>query len=520
MPLNLRRNAWVVNVAEWAALALFLLFLSLALAATLSHRPGAPGALFYAFFYTAVWVGWLGLVARRLPPHRGVWGLLRGFMPYIALALQYKLMAVLVPAVHPATYDASLHELSQTVGGHLGAAFWSSVSTPALTDFLSIVYLALFAWLFTLMGFLLVVRRSLYPRFLTGLTLVYGCGFIGYLLYPALGPRYAYPADWTWLSGDWPTRLTTWVVGNLGSGIDVFPSLHAALSAYLCFWQGRHDRRGLLWAVPLTLAIWASTLGLGFHYLPDLLSGGLVAFAAVWIAPRLERLFGTFRARHEPPVLWLEDLVEGEGGRWGKLGSRLSDWLPLAGRTAPGLLFTGTSRGRGEDLLRRALDDLGPGPFWLRPSDSSASQKNTLTALKPLSREQVIRIVFTDRKKRPFVAQTALKVTALGLTRSMPPDSLKLNDVELRLTSLPLGQVSLHRLKTDRRALGTWVELPWDYFPGDFPIRGWELFDLVQLARHLARRWGSFTEVEWVLSEGKVYVLDGRPVRRESSSGM
>jgi chaperone required for assembly of F1-ATPase len=44
-------------------------------------------------------------------------------------------------------------------------------------------------------------------------------------------------------------------------------------------------------------------------------------------------------------------------------------------------------------------------------------------------------------------------------------------------------------------------------------MKGWELFEVVQLARQLSRRWAEFTEVEWVLSEGRAVVLDGRPVR-------
>jgi hypothetical protein len=508
----LRRNAWALDAAEWTVAGLFLLFFLLSLGAVLGSRPGASTPLLLSLSYSALWAGWLVLLQRRLPPHRGHWHLLRGLMPYLALALQYNLMRDLVPAAHPATYDASLADLSHRVGGSLGAAFWSRVSNGALTEIFSAAYLTLFAWLLGLMVFLLSARRALYPRFLTGLALVYGAGFLGYLLYPALGPRYAFPEEWAWLDGGPLTRLADSVVALLGARFDVFPSLHAALSSYLCVWQVRHDRRGILWALPLTALIWVSTLGLGFHYLPDLVSGGLVAWGAVWAAPRLERAYAHLRAGWEPPVLWLEDLVEGEGARWGRLAGRLSEFLPLAGRTAPGLLIPGPPRTRGGDILRGALDDLGGGPFWLRPSDASAPPGRALTALKPLSREQAIRTVLTDRKKRSFVVQAALKVTALGLTRSMPPRGPGSHDVELRLTSLPLGRVSIHRLKPGGGPGGL-TENPGDYYPEDFPVRGWELFEVVQLARRLSARWGSLTEVEWVLSEGRVYVLDVRPVR-------
>jgi hypothetical protein len=253
-------------------------------------------------------------------------------------------------------------------------------------------------------------------------------------------------------------------------------------------------------------------LALGFHYLPDLVSGVLVAAASIALAYYMEKSFAVVRSGMDPPMLWLEDLVEGEGAKWGKLAGRLSEMMPLGGRMAPGFLFMGGSRVKGEEVVRRALHDLGEGPYWVRPSDASASSQKTLVALKPLSHETVVRSIFSDKHRRAFVVQSAVKVTALGLTRSLPPQWMKLNDVELRLTSLPLGRVSIHRLKTNGR-LGAWVEAPWHYFPEAFPMQGWELFEVVQLARQLSRRWAEFTEVEWVLSEGRAVVLDGRPVR-------
>lgn len=506
-----RKNAWVFQLPEWLALFLFVFYFLLSLAAELMNRSGALPALSLSAAYLFSWTSWMIFLAWRFPPPTGFWRWARGLLPYLALALLYDLMQYLVPVVHPTTFDGAMADWTLRAGGP-SVTFWATHVGRVMSDVFSAFYLSLFVWLFGLMAFLLVVRRSLYGRFLTGLMLVYSAGYLGYLLFPAVGPRYAYAMDWKWLDGGVITHFANAVVSLIGIKFDVFPSLHAALSSYLCFWQGRYDRRGLLWAVPLTLGIWVSTLALGFHYLPDFVSGVLVAVAAVLGAYYMEKAFTVVRAWMAPPMLWLEDLVEGEGAKWGKLAGRLSEMMSLGGRMAPGFLFMGGSRVKGEEVVRRALSDLGEGPYWLRPSDASASSQKTLVALKPLSRETVIRSIFTDPHRRAFVVQSAVKVTALGLTRSLPPQWMKLNDVELRLTSLPLGRVSIHRLKTNGR-LGAWVEAPWHYFPEEFPIKGWELFEVVQLARQLSRRWGEFTEVEWVLSEGRVVVLDGRPVR-------
>jgi hypothetical protein len=163
--------------------------------------------------------------------------------------------------------------------------------------------------------------------------------------------------------------------------------------------------------------------------------------------------------------------------------------------------------------VRQALKHLGEGPFWLRASDASGSKQSTLQALRPLSQEQVIRTVFAARVKRLFIAQKALKVSAVGLCRSFPPKGFQLTDVEIRVTSLPRGDEMLLRLTPNKTLFKGWIDTPWNYFPKSFPLRGFELFEVVQLTRRLAFKWRAFTEVEWILSGGKVYVLDGRPVR-------
>ncbi|HTA76167.1 MAG TPA: hypothetical protein VK791_03300, partial [bacterium] len=58
------------------------------------------------------------------------------------------------------------------------------------------------------------------------------------------------------------------------------------------------------------------------------------------------------------------------------------------------------------------------------------------------------------------------------------------------------------------------IDAPWKYFPKEFPLKGFELFEVVKLTRRLANRWAQYSEVEWILSDGKVYVLDGRVVRK------
>ncbi len=519
LPQNLRKNFWVFSPSELLTSILFIVFFSLSLGACFSERPGASTALFYCSFDSLLWLVWMYFVSVRRPPPFGWLGLLRGLAPFFGLALCYGLMKPLVPVLHPQLYDADLRSVDIRLMGK-GPSLWQQIlmGHPAWTDFFAVCYLGLFVWLFSLLVYHSYLRRALYQRFMLGLILVYIGGFIGYLIYPAIGPRFAYPQEWTWLHGGIIFNSAEQVIGLLGSRFDVFPSLHGAISAYLLFWQLAHDRRSLIWGVPLTLGIWLSTLFLGFHYFPDLISGGLLAMVSAWLGPQLEILAGAFRRSLHPPRVWLLNLTEGHGDAYGKLAGRLSELLPLGGETSPGLICGGVPRNRGEEPLRQALKDIGEGPFWLRPSENSGSKRNTLMALKPLSFEQVIRTVFSGGSKRYFIVQKALKVSSVGVCRSFPPIGFKLTDVEIRMTSLPKGDELILRITPDKGLFKNFIDTPWKYFPKDFPLKGFELFDVVKLTRQLASRWKQFSEVEWILSEGKVYVLDGRPVRGEKGS--
>lgn len=512
---HLRRNFWVFSPSELLTSLLILVFYLLSLGAFFSEAPGSASALLQSSINALIWLVWIYFVSIRRPPPFGGWGLFRGLAPYLGLALCYSLMKPLIPVLHPQLYDKDLHQLNTQLMGK-GFSFWQNglVGHPVWTDFLCFCYLSLFVWLFSLLIYHSYLRRALYQRFMLGLTLVYTGGFIGYLLFPALGPRFAYPSDWTWLHGGVIYSLTQNVVINLGARFDVFPSLHGAISAYLLFWQIGHDRRGLVWGLPLAVGIWCSTLLLGFHYLPDLLSGWLLALVSALLAPQLEIIAGVFRRSLQPPRVWLLTLTEGHGDVYGKLAGRLSELLPLGAETSPGFICGNVPRNRGEEPVRQALKDIGNGPFWLRPSENSGSKRNTLMSLKPLSTEQVVRTVFNSvNPDQFFIVQKALKVSALGVCRAYPQKRWTLSEVDIRVTSVSQRAELTLKITPETGLIQSLIEAPWKYFPKEFPLKGFELFDVVKLTRNLANRWHHPSEVEWVLSEGKVYVLDGRIVR-------
>ena len=175
------------------------------------------------------------------------------------------------------------------LGGNLSAAC-QSIATPWLTDVMMGAYL--FYFIYLVWGIATYCIGDL-PRFrlcMVGLFTVHGLGFLGYTIWPAVGPHLHLPFERP-LIGTWFTELVTPMVIGGSNGVDVFPSLHLAVSLYLLGFDWLYNRRRFWWVLGPCVALWVSTIYLRYHYFVDLVVGmGLTAVgwvvAAWWSAKR------------------------------------------------------------------------------------------------------------------------------------------------------------------------------------------------------------------------------------------
>jgi membrane-associated phospholipid phosphatase len=172
---------------------------------------------------------------------------------------------------------------AQIIGTNLSLRFQPFVQ-PVLTEFFSLCYFLFFIFLLLSFVYYGAGEIGLLKKFTSGLFTLYGVGFIGYTLLPAAGP-------WVALAGQFETPLTGWAVTRLNdavvragsNGVDVFPSLHCAVSTYLLFFDRWHRRwRYRLYLVPC-VGLWISTIYLRYHYFIDCVCGFALAAAALWL---------------------------------------------------------------------------------------------------------------------------------------------------------------------------------------------------------------------------------------------
>jgi len=182
--------------------------------------------------------------------------------------------------------DAGLQHLDAILVGVTPSLRLQAIITPWLTEALSFCYLLFFPYLFFSWVFYAWRGVASFRRLCVGLFTIYALGFLGYSTVPAAGPHLAMADQFTVPLTGWTiTRLNDYVVTRGSNGVDVFPSLHCAVSSYLLFFDRRHAPwRFRLYLVPC-VGLWLATLYLRYHYLVDVIAG----FALAALAPRLTR---------------------------------------------------------------------------------------------------------------------------------------------------------------------------------------------------------------------------------------
>lgn len=236
--------------------------------------------------------GWLALLAGAVWAWRATQGgserLARWSWVYYPLAMNVAFL-LLGPTVKRTTHwraDAALQAIdSFFIGENLSLRLQPYVSGVA-NEVFSFAYLFFMLMLFGgILGYLL--NRRYLPGFYSGLFTLYGIGFCGYVLVPAAGPYVAMAEQFAVpIVGGLFTDLNIQMVTQGSNHVDVFPSLHIAISTFVWFFLRRHWP-ALAWAIaPLVLLLWLSTLYLRYHYLIDLAAGFALAAYCLRVAWR------------------------------------------------------------------------------------------------------------------------------------------------------------------------------------------------------------------------------------------
>jgi membrane-associated phospholipid phosphatase len=272
----------------WAVDKVILTYLAFTTVLILGWWSGIEGAA--ALFAVHVLAAGL-LIFEVKRPNPTSWGFRNWYaLPYVASC--YKEMALIIPAVRKTDADQWLSNLDFRLWGAHPTVWLERIQTPALTEFLQVIY-TLFVPAVLLIPFLIWQRRRYgefqYLAFL--IALGYLASYVGYLLVPARGPRFLLKdLQHVPLQGLWLFKGMQAALDRLESAhYDCFPSGHTELTI-LAWWCSRTISKPLFWAyLAYTLLIIFATVYLRYHYTVDLLAGIAVAATLISFAPLLYR---------------------------------------------------------------------------------------------------------------------------------------------------------------------------------------------------------------------------------------
>jgi membrane-associated phospholipid phosphatase len=173
-----------------------------------------------------------------------------------------------------------------------------AVTVPVLTDILQLAYSSYYFLPITL-GVLLKLRRddAAFDRSLFLIMLCFYLSYVGYMLMPAIGPRYTmHHLQNTELQGFMIAGPIQEFLNRLeGIKRDAFPSGHTGIALTVLYLAYRFEKRLFLVFLPVVIALIFSTVYCRYHYVVDVIGGVLLALIAVALG---ERYYG-YRSKRD-----------------------------------------------------------------------------------------------------------------------------------------------------------------------------------------------------------------------------
>jgi membrane-associated phospholipid phosphatase len=168
---------------------------------------------------------------------------------------------------------------------------------PWLTDLMSVAYGSYYFLPVVLMMVLYLKGRE-QELSLSLFLLVFGyyISFIGYILFPAIGPRYTLThLQSIPLEGSF---ITDWVRDGLNAlehnKRDVMPSGHTQIALIVLYLAYRYERLIFYLFLPIVSGLILSTVYLRYHYVVDLFAGGGLAVGCMVFAPPLFEVWNRY----------------------------------------------------------------------------------------------------------------------------------------------------------------------------------------------------------------------------------
>ncbi|OGW28871.1 MAG: hypothetical protein A2X56_14850 [Nitrospirae bacterium GWC2_57_13] len=218
---------------------------------------------------------------------------LHAFLPVVVIVVAFDSLGDLIPWIWPHYFDDELIRIDRAIFGVHPTVWMERFIHPVMTNVLQIAYISYYPMSITL-GIVLIMkhRTAAFDEAVFGIVLCFYLSYVGYLLVPAVGPRFTLADLQT--TGLQASSFTLAIQNTLNAlehnKTDAFPSGHTAVALMTLYyaWKFREKRYATILA-PTVLALILATVYLRYHYVIDVIAGVLLTVLTIGIAPALYR---------------------------------------------------------------------------------------------------------------------------------------------------------------------------------------------------------------------------------------
>ena len=216
------------------------------------------------------------------------------FVTVITVLFVFNSMGVLVNSIHTTSFDTCLIAIDLSILGVHPTVWMERLINPTLTALLQFAYISYY-FIPPLLGTVLIAKDKFgeFEEALFGILLCFYLSYVGYLLFPAIGPRFTL--------SDLQTvdlRISPFI-GAIQDALnalektktDAFPSGHTAVSLMCLYYAWKERENKLFMAlIPVVTGLIISTVYLRYHYVIDVIAGMALTGLTIALAPGLRRL--------------------------------------------------------------------------------------------------------------------------------------------------------------------------------------------------------------------------------------
>ena len=212
----------------------------------------------------------------------------------ITVLFVFNSLGALIASIHTTTYDARLIAVDHAIFGVHPTVWMERLINPLLTGLLQFAYISYY-FIPTSLGVVLIARGRFaeFEEVLFGILLCFYLSYVGYLLVPAIGPRFTLSHLQT---GDLQVSPFIETIQDALNALeknktDAFPSGHTAVSLMSLYYAWK-EREKILFAglIPVVTGLIISTVYLRYHYVIDVIAGIALTGLTIALAPGLRRL--------------------------------------------------------------------------------------------------------------------------------------------------------------------------------------------------------------------------------------